>query len=743
MDSGKENNINKLAPKRRLGTKQQSASKKTLKQRKITGWRIWLFRIIVATVIPTLLFVLMEFCLRVFGFGYPTNAIIKCEINGRESYCNNSKFGWRFFPKNISRTSHEFIFPAVKSSKTYRIFILGGSVAQGTPQPVYGFGRILKVLLDEQYPNIDFEVINLGMPAINSHAVLECAKDCARHQPDIFIVYLGNNEVVGPYGAGTVFAPLSPSLSVIRASIAIKATRLGQLFERLLGSFAVHKDAPKRWGGMAMLLEKQVRFDDSALKHVYSHFERNLVDICEVASKAGAKAILCTVGTNLKDNPPFASLHRRGLTEIEKQKWEDIYQQGIAYETAGRYAEAVQQYLAAASIDDSYAELQFRLGRCYSAMERYDKARNRYIKARELDTLQFRATTQINEIIRSVGKNKTEKEIYLVDTAAAIAHNSPYETPGKELFWEHAHLNFKGNYIVAGKIFEQIEKILPEYIVKRKNKSTMLAEKDCAKRLAYTGWDHYNLAHYVLTRFIKTAPFTNQLYHDERVREIEQRIKSLRKYTRPLAIKNMATQYQTAIQQNPSDWDLRQQYGCFLNRALKKPKAAAEQFQIAIQQFPTHFAYSQLGELYMRYRTDEAIDEAINYFRKSLEILPTFATSHLNLALAFQMKKQNIKSAEHYSKAIELDPRCSDLAYRNLGDVFTSLGEFDKAGQTLRNGIKFYPDNADLHFYLSVVLRREGKISDAINELQAALRIQPDHALAQRQLKELTINDKH
>jgi len=41
---------------------------------------------------------------------------------------------------------------------------------------------------------------------------LEIAKDCAHHQADLFILYLGNNEVVGPYGAGTVFTPLSSNL---------------------------------------------------------------------------------------------------------------------------------------------------------------------------------------------------------------------------------------------------------------------------------------------------------------------------------------------------------------------------------------------------------------------------------------------------------------------------------------------------------------------------------------------------
>ena len=36
------------------------------------------------------------------------------------------------------------------------------------------------------------------MTAIDSHVTVEIARDCTAHQPDLFIVYLGNNEVVGP-----------------------------------------------------------------------------------------------------------------------------------------------------------------------------------------------------------------------------------------------------------------------------------------------------------------------------------------------------------------------------------------------------------------------------------------------------------------------------------------------------------------------------------------------------------------
>ena len=41
------------------------------------------------------------------------------------------------------------------------------------------------------------------MAAINSHVVLPIAKDAARYEPDLFVVYLGNNEVIGPFSVGS------------------------------------------------------------------------------------------------------------------------------------------------------------------------------------------------------------------------------------------------------------------------------------------------------------------------------------------------------------------------------------------------------------------------------------------------------------------------------------------------------------------------------------------------------------
>ncbi|MHC4543484.1 MAG: tetratricopeptide repeat protein, partial [Planctomycetota bacterium] len=713
--------------------KGKQRDKQKSSRRPITGWRLWLFRIVALTLIPALLFLLIELGLRVVGYGFPSTATIKCEVNGRTSYCNNVKFGWRFFPRNIAREFDPFILPADKPDDTYRIFVLGASAAQGVPDGAFSFGRILRVMLQEAYPGINFEVITAAMAAINSHVVVEIADDCARHQPDLFIVYLGNNEVVGPYGPGSIFASLSPHLFLIRAGIALKATKFGQLLTNLLETIGPQKNIPKVWGGMEMFLEKQIRAEDRRLETVYQHFERNLKDISRIACKHGAKTIFCTVGSNLKDCPPFASLHRPDLTEKDKKKWNEIYRQGAAYEADGKYVEAVARYLAAVEIDDCYADLQFRMGRCYWTMGEYSKSRERYIKARELDTLRFRADNQINEIIRAVASNKAVEGAYLVDAVKIFEENNPNEIPREELFYEHVHLNFRGNYLLAKTIFKQIENILPEHAKHQREKDQLLlTESQCAQRLAYNNLARHKIAYTVLNSNIKEPPFTNQLYHKQQVKQLEEKIKVLQVSLTPEALNNTAAEYLRAIEREPSDWWLRWRYALLLSVKMRQYEGTAGQLRLLLQDWPHSYrAHTSQGLLLARLG---AFDSAIAEYKKAIKIKPTCANTHYYLGLAYQAQGQFDKAVKYFFITVRLQPNFTK-AYDSLGEVLFQQGKLNKAIQAYRRGLLFAPGDVILHYNLGILLEKQGHTAEAIKELQEGLRIDPNSVEIRRALK--------
>ncbi len=704
----------------------------------ITGWRLRLFRVIALTVIPALLFLLLEVGLRIAGYGYPADAMIRYNMNGRVFYCDNVKFCWRFFPKEIAREFNPFKLSSVRSEDAYRIFVLGASAAQGEPDGAFGFGRFLQVMLQDKYPGIDFEVIIAATAAINSHVVVEIAKDCARHEPDLFIVYLGNNEVTGPYGAGTVFAPLSPSLSVIRTGIAVRATRLGQLLTSLTEWVGIPKGRPTAWRGLEMFLDKQIRADDRHLETVYRHFRRNLEDIVQIGCNSGANSILCTVGSNLKDNPPFASLHRPDLNKQEKAKWDNLYAQAVEYESAGRYAEAVENYLAAAEIDGSYADLQFRLGRCYWALQDYDAARQKYIQARELDTLRFRADRRINEIIRGVADSWAGKGVYLADAVKTFESNSLHETVGDELFYEHVHLNFKGNYLLAKTVLKKLEEVLPQRVTAhRVDNSLPLTQDECAQRLAYTEWDQYVITDEVLKRFISKPPFTNQLYHEEQLRMMEEKLKTLKANITPDALEKAAAQYRQAIQNAPQDVYLRWKYGRLLAEDLKDYKTAAEQFKLVRNSIPhSYVMYNTLGSVL---RATGDLDAAIANYLTAIRIKPTCGDAHYGLGWIYQKQGKTKKAIKHYSQAISFLPD-NIIAYNSLAEVLYQQGKIKEAAEVCRKGLVFIPDSSLLHFSLGLILHKQGHKEAAIKELYITLELDPN-SLEARKILEAMLKD--
>src|SRR5664280_242531 len=257
--------------------------------------RQWLFRFIALVVMPLLLTVLLvalvEIALRIGGYGYDTGFVRSIRVGGQEYFLNNEKFSQRFFPPQLARWPDPVIFPATKPPDTVRIFIFGESAAMGDPQPAYGASRYLEVLLRQRFPGKKIEVINLGITAINSHVILPIARECARHDGDFWIVYMGNNEMIGPYGAATVFGAQALPRRAAQFNLAIQQTRTGQLLVSGLSNIG-GKSKNASWGGMEMFLENRIAPDDRRKETVYRNFGANLRDIVAAGVNSGAKVIL-------------------------------------------------------------------------------------------------------------------------------------------------------------------------------------------------------------------------------------------------------------------------------------------------------------------------------------------------------------------------------------------------------------------------------------------------------------------
>jgi tetratricopeptide (TPR) repeat protein len=685
------------------------------------------FRIVTPILVPALLLGLTEGLLRVAGVGYSTDTFATCRVSGETLCCNNSRFAWQFFPPDIARDFSPFAFAAEKPAGTYRIFVLGESAAQGVPEPAFSLGRLLEAMLRQMYPAQRFEVISLAMPAINSHAIRQIARDCLQQQPDLLVVYMGNNEVVGPYGAGTVFAPLKSRLALIRANIRLKSSRLVQLTDDLRRRLPWGDRTPRRWAGLEMFLGRPVRLQDASLQQVYGHFEANLADIRHLAEGHGVPILFSTVAVNLKDCPPFASEHRDGMSDEQLQTWQQLYRQGMDREEAGDFAGAIDAYRNALIQDPEYAETHFRLGRCYWETQQYDPAAEAFSRACELDTLRFRADEQINQIVRRIAQESRRQGVYFVDAAQAMADASEHHVPGNRWFYEHVHMTFAGNYLVAGALLEQIEPLLPQAIRQaRVTEADIPSEQDCAQALGYTALDRYRVADQVLHNFIMRPPFTDQAYHAQRVRQWEADIQTLKNQIDQTPFESYLQAYRQAIERNPSDWHLHWIYASLLaSEQVNDQAAALQHYEIVQKALPLWaspyvfmgLAASKLGHL----------DQGMAYSAKAIALDKTQFEAYFNLGYAYQLQHKDEQAIEHYRLALRYRPGHVN-ACMNLGVLLFNQGKSDEAIATYQAGLQDVPDCAELRFNLGVIYEKTGRVDDAAAQYRQALDIVPDSA---------------
>jgi len=696
----------------------------------VNGRRKILFRLLTATLVPALFVLLLNFGLWICGYGYPTDFFVK--IDGREDYTTNRKFGWRFFPRAIARTPAPCELANPKPEGAYRVFVLGGSAAMGEPDPSFSFGRYLEAMLQEAYPHVRFEVINAAVTAVNSSVVREITRDCARRQGDLFVVYMGNNEVIGPYGCGTVFTAQFSSLAMIRTDIWLKSTRIGQLFQ----SIHFGSSRPSKWKGLELFLGNHVPSDDPRLEEVYSHFRTNITDIVTLAKSSGAKVALCTVAVNLKDCAPFGSMHNEKLGDSRRAEWQQLYEEGINVATTGKNDRAIEKFLAASAVDDRRADLSFRLGSCYLEAEQFEKACESFVRARELDTFRARADTRINRIIREVAAAKADANVVLVDAEQVFEASewTMHGIPGRELFYEHVHMNPEGNYLLAKAVFERVCGLLPERIRSRASAGNQAASmKRCGELLALTAWDRYRLAQ-AISRMQERPPFTNQLdYERKRITRTEELRAQKSSATSEAALDESERQYRHALELNPSDIDLQYNYASLLEQRGEY-EASAERLSGMLARLPGVPEWRQKLAAALRGKGD--FTNAISEYREVMRIDPRYSKEmYLNIGYTYMLQRRLEEAIEYYQRALDIDEDYVQ-AHLNMSVVLTDQGKLAEATTHCRLALAIEPDNVDVRHNLGTVLIPQGLLKESVIHLRKAIELRPDYALDHYNLAE-------
>ncbi len=745
----------------------------------ISRRRLWCFRLIAVVGLPLIFFGLIELGLRLAGFGYPVSFLLKSSNHGQDTFVQNNQFGWRFFGPRAARQPEAISIAREKPADTVRILVLGESAAYGDPQPRFGLSRMLEAMLSARHPDKKFELVNAAMTGINSHVVLPLARDCAKAHADVWVIYMGNNEVVGPFGAGTVFGNQAAPLPLIHALLALKKTRTGQLLDTWRGA-AQKAAGTGEWEGMRAFVKFKLAQSDPRLEADYRNFEKNLEGIIAAGQNGGAKIVLSTVAVNEKDCAPFASLHAANLSESRLNDWQRIFDSGKKAQDSGDFRQALTDYDQALEIDGSFAELRFRRGQCALQSKDLAMAKKEFTAARDLDALRFRCDSRLENVIRQEAKGP----ILLADGERALEDASPDGIAGMDLFYEHVHLTFQGNYLLSRVIAEKVESALS-----LPASAPWPSLADCEQRLGHTSRDTQMAVSMMLGR-VADIPFTFQANHEEQVRRLTEVARGLPPANSGASLQQAQSTIEVALAKWPDDaglWEalaeIKLARGDFAGastaakRSLDQEPSSAEcwqlygnalgqggQYEEAVVAFKQVFALDPQA-VWARQNLALCLDklghreEAVDQLKRALALKPDYGTGWLMLgqlyeqagrtndaeqcysaalknpinqpedlaalALFCEKRRWYEQAVTNYTAAIELSP--SDPALRlGAGRTFVALNRHEEAVRQYETAVELDPEQVQPHMQLGVELGRLRRPAQAEPEFRQVLRLNPD-----------------
>ena len=391
---------------------------------------------VVSVLLPVIFLVLLEIFLRIINYGYNFDQWVNI---GEGKYIINPNIGRKYFPSgDFYPTKSEDEFDIHKKANAFRVFVLGGSSAEGFPySPMGSFSRYIKRRLELMYPNTPVEVINIGMTAINTYTLLDFLPGVLDQKPDLILIYAGHNEYYGALGVGSVES-FGSSRTLIRGMLYLNNFRITQLVRNSLhwvsSLFSSGNNTPSGTLMSIMAKNKYILLNSKLFDEGIEQFRSNMTDILKLINDKGVPVILGKLVSNLKDQKPFISVNTTGYKTADQ-----------VYEDAGN-------------------ELK---------NNHFKKADSLFKLAKDLDALRFRAPEKINKIIDDLGK---EFHDTVVPVDSMFASASPDGIVGDNLIVDHLHPNVKG-YQLMGKVFyDSMEK--EGYLPKTENSNIPFSEQD-------------------------------------------------------------------------------------------------------------------------------------------------------------------------------------------------------------------------------------------------------------------------
>ncbi len=553
-------------------------------------------------------------------------------------------------------------FPRHKPAGAYRIVCLGGSATYGRPfYDLTSFPGWLRALLPKADPSRNWEVINAGAISYASYRIKGLMAELADYEPDLFILYTGENEFLERRTYAGVFN--TPALIRSAAGLAgrLRIATVAQRGLELAGIVRptasakdtgiqdeVHRVAVDSVGPDAYTR------DETFHRQVLAHFETSLNAMVDVAARAKARLLFVTPASNLRDFAPFKSENQSGLSPQQRRTWQAAYDQGRASLKSGRWDDAVQAFNAALTVDDRHADLLYRMGQARLALGKDAEAREFLVRALDEDVCPLRASSATLSILRRVAG---ERGVPLLDWEPMASSRSEHGIPGGEILADHVHLQIPASKALA---LDLLDWLAREKIATRSTGWGPSAVEEAAGEVE-AGIDHRRYAQelYNLSRLLESLGQPEQS-----LKRVEEGLKLsggdivgfclAGRYAGVLRkTREAADFFQQALAMQPAAACAEEGLGGLL-LDQGRPQDALKHLDAAVRSAPN--SPSLLNRLGVAHAQLGRHDEAVPFFQRAARLNPNESQIQNNLGYSEECRGRSNAAILHYREALRLKP---------------------------------------------------------------------------------------
>jgi len=362
---------------------------------------------------------------------------------------------------NYNIINKNILFREIPEPGVFRVFILGGSAAQGWPHPPNEtFSYYLEKTLNRINPSRKTEVINCAVHGYASYRVLQVFEQIKKFHPDLIIVWCGNNEFLEERSFN------DNNFSQVLRRVAGKIRTVQVLNKLIFPPAKLGRDLNVA-GTFWKKTRKEalsLRADEKKYANVRKIYTQSISQIVGEAKEKGIQVMLMTVPVNLRDwQPNVAKLNGSKKDSII---WYNHFFKGRGFMLKNQFDSSYKEFKLASKIQPENADSWFWMGKAAEQLEDTINAYVYFKHACDLDMNPFRAVSAFNDSLRSIA---LKYEILLFDAEKILRRNAQGGIPGFDLFLDYVHPSKSGNIHLCAEAAEIINN-MPQFNAYHKTK---------------------------------------------------------------------------------------------------------------------------------------------------------------------------------------------------------------------------------------------------------------------------------